>query len=183
MIAGKIPLFKWIDFQGHVKLMKKTFKDIDSIFQRWLDEHVKTRETSLMEVNGGGNERDFIDVMLSKMSNEHLHEGYSRDTVIKATIFEVLRLYPPGPLLVPHENTEDCVVSGYHVPKGTRLYTNIMKLQQDPKIWSNPDQFNPDRFFTIDIDFHGQDYELIPFGSGRRSCPEITYVLQVEYLK
>lgn len=84
--AFPIPLFKWIDFQGHVKLMKKTFKDIDSIFQRWLDEHVKMRET-LMEVNGDGNERDFIDVMLSKMSNEHLHEGYSRDTIIKATVF------------------------------------------------------------------------------------------------
>ncbi|KAK6790744.1 hypothetical protein RDI58_009825 [Solanum bulbocastanum] len=241
--AFPIPLFKWIDFQGHVKLMKKTFKDIDSIFQRWLDEHVKTRETSLMEVNGGGNERDFIDVMLSKMSNEHLHKGYSRDTVIKATIFslvldaadtvslhinwgmtllinnqhvlkkaqeeidmkigkdrwiddndiknlvylqaivkEVLRLYPPGPLLVPHENTEDCVVSGYHIPKGTRLYTNVMKLQRDPKIWSNPDQFNPDRFLTTDIDFRGQDYEFIPFGSGRRSCPGMTYALQVEYL-
>lgn len=101
---------------------------------------------------------------------------------LQAIVKEVLRLYPPGPLLVPHENTEDCVVSGYHIPKGTRLYTNVMKLQRDPKIWSNPEQFDPDRFFNTDIDFRGQDYKFIPFGSGRRSCPGMTYALQVEYL-
>lgn len=82
--AFPIPLFKWVDFQGHVKSMKKTFKDIDLIFQNWLEEHIKQRET-LMEINEGGNERDFMDVMLSKMSNEHLHQGFSRDTIIKAT--------------------------------------------------------------------------------------------------
>ncbi|XP_049392829.1 xanthotoxin 5-hydroxylase CYP82C4-like [Solanum stenotomum] len=239
--AFPIRLFKWIDFQGHVKLMKKTFKDIDSISQRWLDEHVKRRST---EVNGDGNyERDFIDVMLSKMSDERLHEGHSRDTTIKATVFsmimdaadtvphhinwgmtllinnqhvlkkaqeeidtkvgkarwiddndiknlvylqaivkEMLRLYPPSPLLVPHENTKECVVSGYHIPKGTRLYANVMKLQLDPKVWPNPEQFNPDRFLTTDINFRGQDYEFIPFGSGRRSCPGISYALQMEHL-
>ncbi|PHT47928.1 hypothetical protein CQW23_12136 [Capsicum baccatum] len=240
--AFPIPLFKWVDFQGHVKSMKRTFKDIDSISQRWLDEHVKMREM-LREDNGGGDENDFIDVLLSKMSNEHLRGGHSRDTIIKATVFslvldaadtvalhinwgmallinnqhvlkkaqeeidttigkdrwieesdiknlvylqaiikEVLRLYPPGPLLVPHENAEDCVVRGYHIPKGTRLYTNVLKLQRDPKIWSNPVQFEPERFFSTDVDFRGQHYEFIPFGSGRRSCPGMTYALQVEYL-
>ncbi|MCD7472082.1 hypothetical protein HAX54_013017 [Datura stramonium] len=82
--AFPIPLFKWVDFQGHVKSMKKTFKDIDSIFQKWLEEHIKQRET-LTEANGAGNERDFMDVMLSKMSNEQFHQGLSRDTIIKAT--------------------------------------------------------------------------------------------------
>ncbi|PHU01698.1 hypothetical protein BC332_31485 [Capsicum chinense] len=42
--AFPIPLFKWIDFQGHIKFMKRTFKDIDCVLQSWLDEHVKKRE-------------------------------------------------------------------------------------------------------------------------------------------
>ncbi|KAF3629873.1 putative histidine kinase CKI1-like [Capsicum annuum] len=42
--AFPIPLFKWIDIQGHVKFMKRTFRDIDCVLQSWLDEHVKKRE-------------------------------------------------------------------------------------------------------------------------------------------
>lgn len=101
---------------------------------------------------------------------------------LQAIVKETLRLYPPSPLLVPHENTEECVVSGYRIPKGTRLYANVMKLQLDPKVWPNPEQFNPDRFLSTDINFRGQDYEFIPFGSGRRSCPGISYALQMEHL-
>ncbi|KAM3267242.1 cytochrome CYP82D47-like [Capsicum chacoense] len=80
--AFPIPLFKWIDFQGHVKFMKRTFRDIDCVLQSWLDEHVKKRE-SVDFVNG--NEEDFIDFMLSMMSNEDFVDGYSRETTIEAT--------------------------------------------------------------------------------------------------
>ncbi|KAM3324885.1 hypothetical protein P3S67_000009 [Capsicum chacoense] len=80
--AFPIPFFKWIDFQGHVKFMKKTFRDIDCVLQSWLDEHVKKRE-SVDFVDG--NEEDFIDVMLSVMSNEDFVDGYSREPTIEAT--------------------------------------------------------------------------------------------------
>ncbi|CAN4104748.1 unnamed protein product [Withania somnifera] len=241
--AFPIPLFKWIDFQGHVKFMKRTFKDIDCVLQKWLDEHVNKRER--VDVDGGGNEEDFIDVMLSMMNHEDFVDGYSRETTIKATslsmvldasdttaihlnwvmatllnhkdamrkvqeeldtkvgrnrwveesdiknlvyfqavVKETLRLYPPAPLLVPHESIEDCIVQGYHIPKGTRLWVNTMKLQRDPMIWSNPDTFDPERFLTSQagVDVRGQQYEFIPFGSGRRSCPGITYATQVTHL-
>ncbi|PHT98285.1 hypothetical protein BC332_32805 [Capsicum chinense] len=240
--AFPIPLFKWIDFQGHVKFMKRTFKDIDCVLQNWLDEHVKKRE-SVDFVDG--NEEDFIDVMLSMISNEDFVDGYSRETTIKATalsmvvdasdttavhlnwvmatllnhrdamkkvqeeldtnvgrnrwveesdirdlvyfqavVKETLRLYPPAPLLGAHESVEDCIVQGYHIPKGTRLWVNTMKLHRDPKIWSNPDTFDPERFLTSQagVDVRGQQYEFIPFGSGRRSCPGITYATQVTHL-
>ncbi|KAF3621520.1 putative histidine kinase CKI1-like [Capsicum annuum] len=240
--AFPIPLFKWIDFQGHVKFMKRTFKDIDCVLQSWLDEHVKKRErVDFVD----GNEEDFIDVMLSMMKIEDFIDGYSRETTIKATalsmvldasdttaihlnwvmatllnhrdalkkvqeeldtsvgrnrwveesdikdlvyfqavVKETLRLYPPAPLLVPHESVEDCVVQGYHIPKGTRLWVNTMKLHRDPKIWSNPDTFDPERFLTSQagVDVRGHQYEFIPFGSGRRSCPGITYATQVTHL-
>ncbi|PHT28949.1 hypothetical protein CQW23_31400 [Capsicum baccatum] len=80
--AFPIPLFKWIDFQGHVKFMNRTFKYIDCVLQSWLDEHVMKRErVDFVD----GNEEDFIDVMLSMMSNEDFVDGYSRETTIKAT--------------------------------------------------------------------------------------------------
>ncbi|XP_071728218.1 cytochrome P450 CYP82D47-like [Rutidosis leptorrhynchoides] len=99
---------------------------------------------------------------------------------LDAIIKETLRLYPAGPLAVPHESIEDCVVSGYHIPKGTRLLLNLWKIHRDPNIWSDPYEFRPERFMTNqkDIDVKGNHFELIPFGSGRRMCPGMLLALQ-----
>jgi len=83
--------------------------------------------------------------------------------------------------MLPHESIEDCVVSGYDIPKGTRLLVNVWKLQYDPEIWPNPHEFKPERFLTThkDVDVRGNHFELIPFGSGRRMCPGVSLALQV----
>ncbi|CAN1273733.1 Demethylepipodophyllotoxin synthase [Linum perenne] len=110
---------------------------------------------------------------------------------LNAIVKETLRLYPPGPLAVPHQAMEDCTVAGHLVRKGTRLITNISKIQRDPRVWSEADKFQPDRFLSThkdmdlkdkDIDVKGQNFELIPFGSGRRMCPGLNFALQVMYL-
>ncbi|KAK6245332.1 hypothetical protein SCA6_008422 [Theobroma cacao] len=100
---------------------------------------------------------------------------------LQAIIKETTRLYPAGPLSVMHESVEDCTTAGYFIPAGTRLLVNLSKLQRDPKAWSNPDEFRPERFLTTHkhFDVRGQNYELIPFGSGRRVCPGISFALQV----
>lgn len=103
---------------------------------------------------------------------------------LQAIVKEALRLYPPGPLAVPHEAMEDCSISGYHVPKGTRVMVNLWKLHRDPSVWAEPDKFMPERFLTrhAEVDFSGHHYELIPFGSGRRSCPGASFAMQVTHL-
>lgn len=101
---------------------------------------------------------------------------------LHAIIKETLRLYPPAPLTGIREAMEDCFVGGYFVPKGTRLLINIWKLQRDPQVWSNPNEFLPERFVEDDhkdLDFKGQNFEYIPFSSGRRSCPGTTFGIQV----
>ncbi|KAJ6298729.1 hypothetical protein OIU76_019813 [Salix suchowensis] len=42
----------------------------------------------------------------------------------------------------------------------------------------------PERFLTdqANVEVLGQHFELIPFGSGRQSCPRITFALQVLHL-
>ncbi|KAF2292559.1 hypothetical protein GH714_025577 [Hevea brasiliensis] len=103
---------------------------------------------------------------------------------LQAIVKETLRLYPPGPLTGIRQAMEDCDLGGYHVSKGTRLVVNIWKLQRDPLVWKNPNQFQPERFLTTHahIDVRGQNFEYIPFSSGRRSCPAITFGLQVVHL-
>ncbi|XP_042496917.1 cytochrome P450 CYP82D47-like [Macadamia integrifolia] len=99
---------------------------------------------------------------------------------LQAIIKETLRLYPAGPLLVPHEAQEDCSLSGFKVPKGTRVLVNVWKIHRDPHMWSKPLEFQPERFLTshADVDVRGKSFDLIPFGSGRRSCPGIMFALQ-----
>ncbi|XP_023768906.1 cytochrome P450 CYP82D47 [Lactuca sativa] len=125
-------------------------------------------------------------------AQEEIDEHVGRDRLVEesdlknlvylnAIIKETLRLYPAGPLSVPHESVEDCIVGGYNIPKGTRLVVNLWKLQRDPNIWSDPTEFKPERFLTShkDIDVKGNHYELLTFGSGRRMCPGVLFALQV----
>lgn len=103
---------------------------------------------------------------------------------LQAVVKETLRLYPPGPLSAPREFTQDCMLGGYHVKKGTRLITNLWKIQTDPNIWLDPLMFKPERFLTThrDVDVKGQSFELLPFGSGRRICPGISFGLNMIHL-
>ncbi|XP_044469557.1 cytochrome P450 71AU50-like [Mangifera indica] len=89
------------------------------------------------------------------------------DMVVK----ETLRLHPVGPLLLPHESVEDCTINGYHIPKKSRVVINAWAIGRDPEAWTDPEKFWPERFVNSNIDLRGRDFQLIPFGSGRRGCP------------
>ncbi|CAH1422177.1 unnamed protein product [Lactuca virosa] len=224
------------DIGGYERDMKETGKEMDEIFDGWLEEHKRKRKSKQQDE---GNQV-LMDVLISIVegASEEEFPGHDHDTIIKATcltmliaglettavtltwslclllnnprtikvaqdeidehvgrnrpveesdlknlvyidaIFkETLRLYAPGPLGLPHETMEDCVVQGYKIPSGTRLLLNLWKIHRDPKIWPNPEEFKPERFLTThkDIDLKGSHFELLPFGSGRRVCPGILF--------
>ncbi|XP_048491294.1 cytochrome P450 CYP82D47-like [Beta vulgaris subsp. vulgaris] len=98
---------------------------------------------------------------------------------LQAVLKETMRLYPAAPLSAPREATIDCTVSGYHISAGTQLFVNLYKIHRDPKVWENPLDFHPERFLTTnkDYDVRGQSFEYMPFGSGRRICPGISFAL------
>ncbi|KAK7410007.1 hypothetical protein VNO78_00464 [Psophocarpus tetragonolobus] len=103
---------------------------------------------------------------------------------LQAVVKETMRLYAAAPLPGPREFIGECTLGGYHIEAGTRFILNIWKMQRDPCIWSNPLEFRPERFLTThkDIDVKGQHFELLPFGSGRRSCPGLSFALQMTHL-
>ncbi|CAM9002107.1 unnamed protein product [Rhodiola kirilowii] len=92
---------------------------------------------------------------------------------LKMVLKETLRLHPPAPLLLPKQTTANTQVLGYHIKAGTRVYINAWAIGRDPKTWEKPDKFSPERFKDSPIDYKGQNFELIPFGGGRRMCPGI----------
>nr|UTS77795.1 cytochrome P450 736Q2 [Ginkgo biloba] len=98
---------------------------------------------------------------------------------VQCVMKETLRLHATSPLLPPHESTEACTVGGYILPPKTRLIVNAWAITTDPAVWEDPLAFNPERFMGKDINLKGQMFDMIPFGSGRRSCPGVSMALVV----
>ncbi|KAK9048009.1 hypothetical protein SSX86_033030 [Deinandra increscens subsp. villosa] len=107
------------------------------------------------------------EVNTEKITNFQL----SKLTYLQAFIKENFRLHPPVPLLLPHMAAETCEVMNYSIPKNAKIFVNVWAMGRDAKLWDNPLSFNPERFIDSKLDFKGQDFELLPFGSGRRICP------------
>ena len=89
------------------------------------------------------------------------------DMVVK----ETFRLHPVSPLLIPHAAVEDCVVNGFDIPQKSRIFINVWAIGRDPNAWTDPEEFVPERFVGSSVSMRGRDFQLIPFGSGRRMCP------------
>eukprot|EP01018_Ginkgo_biloba_P005300 Gb_04398 [translate_table: standard] len=107
--------------------------------------------------------------------NRRIKESDLSDLIyLQCVVKETLRLYPPAGLMLPHQSTEGCTVGGYHIPGKTRLMVNVWAIGRDPAVWEDPLAFRPERFIGRDIDVQGQNFELIPFGSGRRGCPGLS---------
>ena len=98
---------------------------------------------------------------------------------LNMVVKETLRLHPVAPLLIPHESMEDCTVDGFHIPQKSRVMVNAWAIGRDPNAWTDADKFLPERFMESDIDFRGQHFQFIPFGSGRRGCPGMQLGLTV----
>ncbi|CAH2064880.1 unnamed protein product [Thlaspi arvense] len=95
---------------------------------------------------------------------------------LKAVVKETLRLHPPVPLMVPHKLIEDIKLGDQNVPAGSLAIINLWTIGREVATWGpDAEEFKPERHLTSSADYRGQDFELIPFGSGRRMCPGISF--------
>ncbi|KAG7634246.1 Cytochrome P450 [Arabidopsis suecica] len=98
-------------------------------------------------------------------------EDLEKVEYLKMVIEEAFRLHPPAPLLLPRLTMSDINIQGYNIPKNTMIQINTYTIGRDPKNWTKPDEFIPERFVDNPIEYKGQHFELLPFGAGRRVCP------------
>ncbi|XP_010430753.1 PREDICTED: cytochrome P450 71B17-like [Camelina sativa] len=64
-------------------------------------------------------------------------------------------------------------VKGYDIPPKIHILVNTWAIGRHPKYWTNPKEFNPERFIDSPVDYKGRPFELLPFGYGRIICPGI----------
>lgn len=131
-------------------------------------------EWVMSELMRNGRDLKLVQEELTKVVGLDRHveeEDIEKLAYLKCVIKETLRLHPPIPLLL-HETAEEAKILNYFIPKGSRVMINVWAIGRDEDSWEDPEDFNPSRFLNLSApDFKGNNFDFIPFGSGRRSCP------------
>ena len=83
----------------------------------------------------------------------------------EAVLLEIQRLRTIVPLGAPHVASADTTLAGYDIPKGSFIISNIWAVHNDLNVWSEPDQFKPERFLDINGKLRHRE-EFMPFGTG-----------------
>ncbi|KAF8042657.1 hypothetical protein BT93_A1100 [Corymbia citriodora subsp. variegata] len=128
-------------------------------------EKLLTAQAELHQVIGKGKQIEEADI--------------ARLPYLQAIVKENFRLHPVGPLLAPRKSREDFIAGGFTIPKGAQVLINVWAIGRDPSVWDDPDKFTPERFIGSDIDVRGQNFELLPFGGGRRICPGLPLAMRM----
>lgn len=99
----------------------------------------------------------------SRLNTEHVKQLRFLGCVAK----EALRLRPSAPAR-GRIAVRDTTLCGQRIPRGTFVTWSAYVVHRDPKVWANPERFDPHRFDTGAPKIH--PFGFIPFGGGPRRC-------------
>ena len=94
----------------------------------------------------------------------HVRDLTYTDQIIE----ETMRLYPPIPEFA-RQALEDVQLGEYVMPKDTIVMISVFALHHDPRWFSEPDVFRPERF-AKDAAQTPPKFAYLPFGGGPRVC-------------
>ena len=115
-----------------------------------------------------------VDEVLQATNGEPTYEAVNGMQYLEAVMNETLRLYTPAIFL------DRVCVKTFELPPaypgakpitiepGTNIWFPVYSLHRDPKYFSEPEKFDPERF--IGDKNYINPYAYIPFGVGPRSC-------------
>ena len=90
-------------------------------------------------------------------------------TALDLIVKESLRLVAPVPLVM-RRAVKDTAVEGHFIPTGSLVAVAPAVNHFDPACWSNPDDFDPDRFGPARREDRSHRNAWIPFGGGVHKC-------------
>ncbi|XP_032088672.1 cytochrome P450 1A5-like [Thamnophis elegans] len=90
----------------------------------------------------------------------------------EAFMYEMFRHSSFIPFTIPHCTTRDTALNGFYIPNDTCVFVNQWQVNHDPKLWSEPSVFNPERFLMTDRTGinRAECDKVMTFGLGRRQC-------------
>ncbi|RDD38957.1 Cytochrome P450 3A41 [Trichoplax sp. H2] len=96
------------------------------------------------------------------------YDTISNLTYLDMVLDEAMRIYPPA-FRFNREASEDITINNIFIPKGMTVTIPIIAIHHDPKLWPNPDKFDPERF-SAKAKAERNPYSYMPFGVGPRAC-------------
>lgn len=82
---------------------------------------------------------------------------------------EALRMYPPL-TSIPRKAARDCSFGGFQIPKGTPVGISPIHTHHMPSLWTQPNEFDPERFSPDRAEHKRHPYGYLPFGGGAHLC-------------
>ncbi|GBN02203.1 putative cytochrome P450 6a13 [Araneus ventricosus] len=115
--------------------------------------------------------------VLQEKKGELTYEALQEMKYLDNVICESMRLYPAVPRL-ERTATADCTLgdTGIKIHKGMVIIIPTYALHKDPKLFEDPEKFDPDRFLPEER-AKRDPYSYIPFGDGPRYCLGMKYAL------
>lgn len=99
---------------------------------------------------------------------------------LEAVVKELLRKHPPTTFSLTHAVTEPTTLAGYDIPTDANVDIFLSGISDDPRIWTNPDKFDPTRFLAGgegEVGKSNGGIKTMPFGVGRRICPGLNMAM------
>ncbi|WMV53477.1 hypothetical protein MTR67_046862 [Solanum verrucosum] len=195
-MADIFPSYKFLHGLGGVKkkILDVQYK-VDSIVEDVINEHKKNFANHKISDDALGGGEDLIDVLLRLMKDKSLQFPINNhnikaiiidmftggtETTSTTTIWAMAEMMKNPSIFAKAQ--EEVREAFRDKVKFDKYDVEELKYLKDPKYWDDTESFKPERFEQCPVDFNGNNFEFLPFGSGRRVCPGISFGLANIYL-
>ena len=89
--------------------------------------------------------------------------------LLEQTFHEILRMHPPVPQLM-RRTIRETELGGYHIPADSMVAISPVFCHRMPEYWSDPHEFDPDRFGPERQENKRHPFLWVPFGGGAHKC-------------
>jgi|TARA_B110000902_G_scaffold266897_1_gene356744 cytochrome P450 len=112
--------------------------------------------------------QDRLRAEVTALGKDHIEfDDLAKLTDFDNTFKEVMRLHPPVPMMM-RRTVRDIELGGYNIPAHTIIQISPLYVHRMDEYWTNPHDFDPDRFARNEHKKHA--FQWAPFGGGAHKC-------------